>query len=125
MDVGQNITFNDFLNILQMDKQTYIFTLRSRLQKPTIFLKWNPNDIRTNAYKRFVVKLWQANINAQLILDPYVATSYCTSYLTKVNKNVTQGLHTMVEKCEVENEEVFQCIWQMGNVFLNAQQMST
>jgi hypothetical protein len=39
MDVGQNITFNDFLNILQMDKQTYIFTLRSRLQKPTIFLK--------------------------------------------------------------------------------------
>jgi hypothetical protein len=32
-----------------MDEQTYILALRSRLQKPTIFLKWNPKDILTNA----------------------------------------------------------------------------
>jgi hypothetical protein len=39
MDMGQNISFDDFLNILKMDEQTYILALRSKLQKPTIFLK--------------------------------------------------------------------------------------
>lgn len=28
MDMGQDISFDDFLNILQMDEQTYILTLR-------------------------------------------------------------------------------------------------
>jgi hypothetical protein len=50
-----------------MDEQTYILALRSRLQKPTIFLKWNLKDIHTNANGRFVGKLWQANIDAQFI----------------------------------------------------------
>jgi hypothetical protein len=42
-----------------MDEQTYILALRSKLQKPTISLKWNPKDIHKNAYRRFVSKLWQ------------------------------------------------------------------
>jgi len=37
MDMGQDISFDDFLNILQMEEQTYTLTLRSRLQKPTFF----------------------------------------------------------------------------------------
>jgi hypothetical protein len=67
-----------------------ILALRSRLQKPTIFLKWNPIDIHTNSYGNFVGKLWQANIYAQFILNPYAITSYYTPYLTKVDKNITQ-----------------------------------
>jgi len=54
------------------------------------------------------------------ILDPYVVTSYCTSYLTKVDKNVTQELHTMLEKCNTKKTKAFQCIWQMANFFVNA-----
>jgi hypothetical protein len=33
--------------------------------------------------------LWEANIDAKFILDPYVAIGYFTSYLTKVDKYVT------------------------------------
>jgi hypothetical protein len=33
---GQDISFDDFLHILQMDEQTYILTLRSKLRKLTI-----------------------------------------------------------------------------------------
>jgi hypothetical protein len=34
--------------------------------------------------------MWEENIDAQYVLDPYFAIAYCTSYLTKVNKIVTQ-----------------------------------
>jgi hypothetical protein len=44
------------------------------------------------------------------ILNPYVVASYCTSYLTKVDKNVTQELHTMLEKCKTKKPKAFQCI---------------
>jgi len=40
MDMGQDVSFDDFLNALQMDEETYILALRYILQKPTIcFLK--------------------------------------------------------------------------------------
>jgi hypothetical protein len=39
MDKGQDISFDEFLKLLQMDEQTYILALKSRLQKPAIFLK--------------------------------------------------------------------------------------
>jgi len=34
--------------------------------------------------------LWETNTNAQFILDLYARTIYCTSYLTKIYKFVTQ-----------------------------------
>jgi hypothetical protein len=49
-------------------------------------------------------------IDTQVKLDPYVVASYCTSYLTNVNKNFMQELHTMLEKCKVEKTKAFQHI---------------
>jgi hypothetical protein len=80
--------------------------LRCRIQKPTIFLKRNLEDKHTNAFGRFVGKLWQANIDAQFMLHPY-ATSYYTSYLTKRYRNVTQKLHNMLENCKVGKTKSF------------------
>jgi hypothetical protein len=36
--------------------------------------------------------LWETNTNAQFILDLYATTIYCTSYLTKIFKFVTQEM---------------------------------
>ncbi len=65
-----------------MDEKNYMLALRSKLQKLIIFLKQNLIDIHTNSYGKFVGKLWQENIDAQFILDPYAIASYYTSYLT-------------------------------------------
>jgi hypothetical protein len=46
-----------------MDEQTYILALRSKLQKPTIFLKQNLKNIHANTYGRFIDELWEANID--------------------------------------------------------------
>jgi hypothetical protein len=81
MGLGKDICFDEFLSNLQFNERTYILALRSTLQKPTLFFKQKPNDIQTNVCKH-VGPLWEANTNAQFILDPYVASVYCTSYLT-------------------------------------------
>ncbi len=57
--------------------------------KPNIFLKQTPSNIKTNAFNIFVAHLWFANTNIQFILDPHATTSYCTSYMTKIDKYVT------------------------------------
>jgi hypothetical protein len=43
-------------------------------------------------YLAYIRPLWGANIDTQYILNPYVATLYCTSYLTKINRFVTQEM---------------------------------
>jgi hypothetical protein len=35
----ENITFSEFLNLLHLDEETYILSLKSKLMKPNIFLK--------------------------------------------------------------------------------------
>jgi hypothetical protein len=42
-------------------------------------------DIRTNGYAIKVTTLWEVNIDIQLIFDPYVVTSYCTSYFIEID----------------------------------------
>jgi hypothetical protein len=54
-------------------------------------------------------------IVAQFILDPYVATSYYTSYLTKIDKSITNEFQTIIKKCEDENIDVNLKIRKLGN----------
>jgi hypothetical protein len=72
--------FTTFLESIFIDKDTYINVLKVKLKKPTIFLQKSCKDIRKNSFGIHLRNLWQANMDVQFILDPYVATTYCTSY---------------------------------------------
>jgi hypothetical protein len=63
MDMGQNISFDEFLNILKLDEQTYILALRSNLQKPAIFLKYNPK-----IYIKMHIEDWLVNFGNQILI---------------------------------------------------------
>jgi len=68
------------------------------IQKPTLFLKCKPNDICTNVFGIYARALWETNIDAQYILDPYATTSYFMFNLTKIDKFVTQEMKIILEK---------------------------
>ncbi len=80
-------------------------------------------NIKTNAFNIHDAHLWFANTNIQFILDPYVTTTYCTSYMTKINKSITSKLHSLIKKCIANNINANTRIQKLGNVFLNARQM--
>jgi hypothetical protein len=70
--LGEDISFEQFLLNWQLDEESYILGIWYIIQKPTLFLKQKPNDIRTNVFGIYVKVLWEANTSAQYILDPYV-----------------------------------------------------
>jgi hypothetical protein len=102
----------------------YLFALQFAIWKPTLFLKCKPNHIWTNAFSIHVGPLWEANTNAQFILYPYATTTYCSFYLTKVDKSITREMRIIWDKCKCEKTKAFEQIKKLRNAFLNAQQMS-
>jgi hypothetical protein len=124
LETGIELEFTDFLNKFRISEATYILALRSQLKRPQIFLARTVNNIRTNAFNKDIVNLWYANIDIQFILDPYAAATYCTSYMTKVDKSITTELKSILQKCIAEKTDANLRILKLGNAFLNAQQMS-
>jgi hypothetical protein len=63
MEMGVNISFKDFLLMLNLDLLTYIDSLCNKLTMLTLFLKRKVKHIRTNVYVIKVAPLWEANNN--------------------------------------------------------------
>ena len=68
--------------------------------------------------------MWFANTDIQFILDPYATATYCTSYMTKVDKSMTTELKSILQICITDKTNANIRILKLGNAFLNAQQMS-
>jgi hypothetical protein len=56
-----------------------------------------------------------------MLANGYFAIAYCTFYLTKINKSITQEMQSMLSNCKHEKYETFKWIKKLGNTFLNAQ----
>ena len=80
------MTFDTFLEKIQMNWSTYIMCLQIQFKKPQIFFKCTLYNIYTNAFTKSISNIWYANTDIQFILDLYAAATYCTSYMTKVDK---------------------------------------
>jgi hypothetical protein len=92
MGLGLEISFDQFFLELQLNEETYLLALQCTIQKLTLFLKHKPNDIQTNVFSIHARLLRETNINAQFILNPYITITYCTFYLTKVDKYMTREM---------------------------------
>jgi hypothetical protein len=68
------------------------------LYKNQLFKKNANQMIYTNAFGIYVQPLWETNIDAQYILDPYAITLYFMFNLTKIDKFVTQEMKIILEK---------------------------
>ena len=61
-DLG-SITVQDFFNELYVTEEQYITALRSCINRATIFLKRNLNEMRINAHNITILHLWKANMD--------------------------------------------------------------
>jgi len=62
-------------------------------------------------------------IDIQFVLNPYAIATYCTSYMTKIDKSITSKLHSIIKICIANNIDANIKTQKLGNVFINAQQM--
>jgi hypothetical protein len=117
--------FEDFLMQIELTEDEYIQLIQCTIKQPAIFLIQRPSHIWNNSFTKEMPNLWNANTNAQYVLDAYVATSYCGSYMTKVDKSMTNAFRRIRKECEKNNINAIQMIHTLGNTLLNLQQISS
>jgi hypothetical protein len=76
MGTNLDITIDEFLTKLQINEITYMVALQCTLCKSTLFSNANQMIYGTNVFSIYGGPLWEANIDAQFILNPYVV-AYC------------------------------------------------
>ena len=65
MKYGNDVTFDDFLKVLDVGESDYIQAIRCSLKKATLFLKRSPKEIRINSYNQNLLAAWRANMDLQ------------------------------------------------------------
>jgi len=107
-----------------MFENEYIALMYASISFPTILLKKHPTDNWINPFAEGVYKLWFANTDTQFILDLYVTTSYCISYMEKFDHTMTSSFKRICEESIESKDNVIQVIHMLHNALLQQQQMS-
>ena len=67
MKEGEEISFDEFLENLNVTKKNYILAIRSSLKCATVFLERQPNELRINNYNPACLEAWRANMDIQFV----------------------------------------------------------
>ena len=124
MKEGQDITFEDLLERLEVTEEDYILPIRSSLSRPTMFLKRNANELRINNYNKHCLLAWRANMDIQFILDIYSCAMYVVSYISKAQRGMSELLRKACEEAREGNLSIKQQVRDIGNKFLNSVEIS-
>ena len=124
MKYGENMTFEVFLDKLNLTEQQYLQAIRYSLKRTTLLLKRTPLEIRINSYNTNLLKAWRANMDIQFVLDPYACAVYILSYITKGQRGMSKLLEKASREANAENKDVLNKVRHIGNKFLNAVEIS-
>ena len=125
MKHGHDMTFDDFVKVLDIDQSSYILAIRYSLKRQTLFLRRTPKEIRINNYNHNLLAAWQANMDLQYVLDPYACAVYILSYITKGQRGMSKLLEEASnEAWKSHGENIPKQIRHIGNKFLNAVEIS-
>ena len=117
---GDVLTFNDFLDKLGIDYETYIQMIRCSLTRPEVFMKRSVRECRVNNYNTVLLKCWQANMDIQYFLDPYSCFSYIVSYIAKGQRGLSNLLQEACENARELESDIRQQVRRVGNQFLSS-----
>lgn len=111
---GSDLTFEQYLTVLNVEIETYIHAFRSSLKQDRVFLKRSPKDSRVNAYNAILLESWQANLDIQFVLDPYACATYIVSYIS----NGQWGMSNLLRHAREEAQfDIRQQVRKIGNKF--------
>lgn len=124
MKLGDDISFEQFLEMLNVDYENYLKAIRVTLTTTKVSLKRQPSEIRINPYNKTMLQAWEANLDIQFILDPYACASYIVSYISKGQRGMSNLLHDAVKQAKEDNDNIRQQVRKVGNKFLTHVELS-
>ena len=124
MKMGKKIDFSDFLEDLHLTLETYIMAVRSSLSTTRLFLKRQVDEIRINNYNKILLRCWRANMDIQLVLDPYSCAMYIITYISKSQKGMSNLLYEAAKEAKEGSTDIRKQVKSIGHKFLNHVEVS-
>ena len=86
-------SFDQFLEkVAKMDFEEYIKCIRSSLNAQKVFLKRKPKEMRINLFNGKILLTWKANLDIQIVLEPYGCAFYIVGYISKSQRGMSVQL---------------------------------
>ena len=117
-----DLAFEEFLeSIAKMDFDDYIRCIRSSLKVPKVFLKQKLKEMGINLFNQNILLAWKANLDIQIVLEPYGCSSYIVGYISKSQRGKSAQLDAAAKEARKGNLDQVRHI---GNVFSNCVEVS-
>ena len=115
-----DVSFAEFLEtVAKMTLEDYIKCIRSSLNAPKVFLKRAPNEMRVNLFNGKILLAWKANLDIQIVLEPYGCASYVVGYISKIQRGMSAQLEAAAKEARNGNSDIKKQVRHIGNVFSN------
>ncbi|MCG8076810.1 MAG: AAA family ATPase [Candidatus Thiodiazotropha taylori] len=122
---NSEITFDEFLeNIVKMNFDDYIKCIKSSLNTAKVFLKRKPKEMRVNLFNKQILYAWKANLDIQIILEPYGCATYVVGYISKSQRGMSAQLDAAAKEARKGNSDLKKQVRHIGNVFSNCVEVS-
>ena len=120
-----DMTFEEFLEkVAKMNFEDYISCIKSSLYSPKVFLKRKPNEMRINLFNGKILLAWKANLDIQIVLEPYGCASYIVGYISKSQRGMSAQLDAAAKEARKGNFDLKKKVRHIGNVFSNCVEVS-
>ena len=122
---NDDMPFEEFLEkIAKMDFEDYICCIRSSLKAPKVFLKRKVKEMRINPFNENILLAWKANLDIQIVLEPYGCASYIVGYISKSQRGMSAQLDAAAKEARRGNLDLKKQVRHIGNVFSNCVEVS-
>ncbi|KAJ8034442.1 ATP-dependent DNA helicase PIF1 [Holothuria leucospilota] len=109
------------LHITQEEFQNYVDIITS---KRKVYLKRCVQDVWVNNYNEHLLRLWNANMDIQFVLDAYSCIMYILSYMTKAEHEMGSLLKQAQQEAREGNTDAVAELRRLGSVYLNHREVS-
>ena len=121
----EGMSFDEFLEkVAQMEFDEYVKCIRSSLKAPKVFLDRKPNEMRINLFNGKILLAWKANLDIQIVLEPYGCASYIVGYISKSQRGMSAQLDAAAKEARKGNLDLKKQVRHIGNVFSNCVEVS-
>ena len=121
----EGMSFDEFLEkVAKMELDEYIKCIRSSLKAPKVFLDRKPNEMRINLFNGKILLAWKANLDIQIVLEPYGFASYIVGYISESQRGMSAQLDAAAKEARKGNLDLKKQVRHIGNVFSNCVEVS-
>ena len=88
----EGMSFGEFLEkVAKMEFDEYI-------KAPKVFLDRKPNKMRIILFNGKILLAWKANLDIQIVLEPYGCASYIVGYISKSQRGMSAQLDSAAKE---------------------------